>query len=110
MPSNLIAEHLRGNRKRKAPECGAYVAMIDDHVPSDPDARAEVSAQAVEGGEKCVDFVVGGIKMRADAQPATRPVVEKDALARSSVAADAFGAVEIDADPAGAALGFAAAC
>ena len=27
----LIAEHLHGNRKRKAPERGAYSGVIDDH-------------------------------------------------------------------------------
>ena len=31
MPEQLIAEHLHGNGKRKAPERGAYLGVIDDH-------------------------------------------------------------------------------
>src|SRR5581483_9230046 len=59
--------------------------------------------KTIESGEEGVDFLFGGIEMRPHAYAAARPIIDEDPSGDER-SAGSLGAVEIDADPAGAAL------
>ncbi len=91
----LIAKHLQRKRKRKAPERGANLGMVDDHRRRSP--------QAVQFRERTRRFRRRSCRSAGSRGCRNRAIVHKHA-SRDELPAGDFGTVEIEADPSGAPL------